>query len=261
MGHGRQPPCSDSKRHPLGKLFFWLMETCSGGEKSGAALTSLRGVDRERAALIRASITSRSVSHQTGTSFPYPKSVLALFVLYIGCVWMMASLTSETRLVSTPKMASETPASRLSEAHRALSSARALSIATKKINSDADGLFAGEGRMINLSALARCRSGENGNAPCLGFGGRRFFLLVFVVGGYQHLCELKKDALSARGDVRVCLVGTATPFDEPRGPICKADVVGRLFCCCCCCCRCCRRIHIVRVGFRVVDGRIVIVGE
>ena len=37
------------------------------------------------------------------------------------------SPTSETRPVSTPKMASEIPASRLSEAHRALNSARALS--------------------------------------------------------------------------------------------------------------------------------------
>jgi hypothetical protein len=132
MGHGRQPRCSDSKRHPLGNLFFWLREACSGGEKYGAALISFRGVDRVRAALIRASITSRSVSRQTGTSFSYPKSVLALFVLYIGSVGMMVSLTTETRLVSTPKMASEIPASRLSEAHRALSSTRALSVATKK---------------------------------------------------------------------------------------------------------------------------------
>ena len=100
------------------------------------------------------------------------------------------------------------------------------------------------------------------NAPCLAFG-RRFFLLAFVVivsGGYrQRLRKLKKHALSARGNVRVCLVGTATPFDEPCGPIRKADVVGRLFCCCCRY----RRIRIiVRDGFRLIgDGRVVIFGE
>jgi hypothetical protein len=150
-------------------------------------------------------------------------------------------------------MASEIPESRPSEAHRALSSARALSTATKRRKK--------KGVQMGAGGL---RSTVNGNAPCLEFGRCFcFFLVVFVVvGGYRQcrLCELKKDALSARGYVRVCLVGTATPFDEPCGPICKADIVGRLFCCCCCCCcRRCIRIIVSRAGFRLVGGRIVVV--
>ena len=165
--------------------------------------------------------------------------------------------TSETHLVSTPKIAVEIPARRPSEAHRALSNARALSAATSYFFSD--GCFAGGGNVWSSKLLYT--RGENDNAPCLGFR-RRFFLLVFpfvvVVGGYyrQSLRELKKDGLSASGNVRVCLVGTATPFDEPCGPICKADFVGRLLCCACCCCR---RIRIVRADVRLAGGRIVVV--
>jgi len=98
MGHGRQPPCSDNKRHPLGNLLLWLKETCSADGRSGAGLTSLQGVDRERMAFTRAFITSMSVSRQTGASFS---------------------------LETPKKMASEIVASRLSESHRAVSSARA----------------------------------------------------------------------------------------------------------------------------------------
>ena len=79
---------------------------------------------------------------------------------------------------------------------------------------------------------------------------------MLVVGGYECLCELKKDALSARGNVHVCLVCTTMPFDEPCGPICKASIVGRLLCCCCCC----RPSGIiVRVGFRFVAWRRIVV--
>lgn len=70
-------------------------------------------------------------------------------------------------------------------------------------------------------------------------------------GHHQGLCELEKDVLPARDNVRVWLVGAATPFDEPRGPCSEADVVRRLLRCCCR-----RRV----VGIRFVGGIIVFVG-
>lgn len=82
MGHGRQPACSDSKRHPLGSFFFWLRE--SSDKKSGARWPSFLGlVDGEPTAFTRASITSRSVSHQTGASFSFPPNQSEFYVFFV----------------------------------------------------------------------------------------------------------------------------------------------------------------------------------
>ena len=164
---------------------------------------------------------------------------------------MDESPTSEPCFAPTLKMAFETPESRLSEAHNALSSARALSTANPKKIIGLDGVSGGQFVCIGMFV-------EVAHVPYIGFGrfGRRFvFVFVFVVGGHQGLCGLEKDVLSARGYVRVCLVGTATPFDEPCGPCHKGDVVGRLLCYCCCC----RRFRIISVGLRFVEG--IAVGE